>query len=436
MTTRRDFIVSTATASVFAAFAWRPLARTAGGELRPVADRATGLPLLKLPPDFSYVSTGWRREPMADGNSVPGAHDGMGVFVQDDGRTAVLVRNHEIIQGPLIGAAPVYDPRGGGGTTTLGFDLAKGEWLSSRVSLAGTTRNCAGGPTPWGTWLTCEEITFEPGEDGFERAHGFVFEVPAVGVGEPRPLTGLGRFWHEAAAVDPSSGIVYLTEDESSAGLYRFVPGNTDVGGAESLRGSGRLQMLAIENRPNFTGRWPVGLTLAVAWVDVDDPTAASRSVFRQGFARGGMRFKRLEGCWWDDGHLYFASTTGGAAGKGQIWELEPATARLRVLYESPGRDVLDCPDNLTMMTNGSLLVCEDGGAPTRLAMLASSGALATVAENNVVLDGTKGFTGDYRDGEWCGVCQAGDWVFANLQSPGITLAITGPWDEFARRLQ
>ena len=158
--------------------------------------------------------------------------------------------------------------------------------------------------------------------------------------------------------------------------------------------------------------------------------------MFRQGFARGGMRFKRLEGCWWDDGYLYFASTTGGAAGKGQIWELEPATARLRVLYESPGRDVLDCPDNLTMMTNGSLLVCEDGGAPTRLAMLASSGALATVAENNVVLDGTKGFTGDYRDGEWCGVCQAGDWVFANLQSPGITLAITGPWDEFARRLQ
>ena len=436
MATRRDFIAFTATASIIAGLAWRPLARTPAPELRPVPDGTTGVPLLKLPPDFRYVSHGWRRDPMDDGNRVPGLHDGMGAFVQDDGRTVILVRNHEITEAPLIGDAAVYDPRCGGGTTTVRFDLAQGEWLDSRVSLAGTYKNCAGGPTPWGSWLTCEEALADPATTGVERPHGFVFEVPANGVGDPSPLTGLGRFKHEAAAIDPSTGIVYLTEDETRCGLYRFVPNGRDPADGRSLRGPGRLQMLAIEGRSNFTGRWPAGLSLPVSWVDIDDPTrSGGRSVFRQGHARGAMRFERLEGCWWDDGHLYFVSTTGGTAGKGQIWELDASAARLRLLYESPGRTVLDSPDNLVMMTNGTLLLCEDGGTPSRLSMLAPSGALTSFAENNVVLEGTRGFNGDFRDSEWCGVCQAGDWVFANLQIPGITLAITGPWDEFMKRV-
>ena len=437
MTTRRDFLALTATASVFAGLAWRPLARASDRiELIDVPDRTTGVPLLKLPPDFSYVSHGWRRDPMEDGNRVPGLHDGMGAFLQEDGHTVVLVRNHEITKAPLFWDAAVYDPRCGGGTTTLAFDLDNGEWLGSRASLAGTNKNCAGGPTPWGSWLTCEETTVGPGPSGVERRHGFVFEVPANGVGDVRPLMGLGRFKHEAAAVDPATGIVYLTEDEQRAGLYRFVPDGQGPGSPGSLHGPGRLQMLAIEGRPNFTGRWPAGLSLSVAWVDIEDPARiGARSVFRQGHALGGLRFKRLEGCWWDDGHLYFVSTSGGAAGMGQIWELDAPAARLRLLYESPGRTVLDGPDNLMMMTNGALLLCEDGSRPSRLSMLTPSGRVATIAENNVVLDGTKGFQGDFRDSEWCGACQAGDWVFANLQIPGITLAITGPWDEFLSQI-
>ena len=421
----------TATASAVVGFARRPLARTTPGNLRPVADLATGEHLLRLPPGFSYISHDWRGDPMADGRGVPGAHDGMGAFLQRDDRTVVLVRNHEIIRGPLLGDAAVYDPLGGGGTTTLSFDLANGEWLKTRVSLAGTVRNCAGGPTPWGSWLTCEELVVDPGTQGAERSHGFVFEVPATGVGDTRPLTGLGRFQHEAAVVDPGTGIVYLTEDETECGLYRFVPAGNPSGG-DGLRGPGRLQMLAIDGRRNFSGRWPTGLRLPTAWVDIDDPEAQRVSVFRQGHARGGMRFKRLEGCWWDDGHLYFVSTSGGRAGRGQVWELDAAVDRLRLLYESPGREVLDSPDNIVVMNNGALLLCEDGDGPTRLSMLTAAGSVLPVAQNNAVLDGVKGFSGDYRGGEWCGVCQVGEWVFANLQDPGMTLAITGPWDDLA----
>ena len=437
MATRRQLLGSAVTATAVAASAltWRQrsvAARVQQPLLRPVADQTTGVSLLKLPPDFTYRSFSWSLEATDDGNIVSGLHDGMGVFVGEDGRTATLVRNHEITLAPLLAPEPVYDPRCGGGTTTLGFDLERGEWLSSRVSLAGTYKNCSGGPTPWGSWLTCEETTADPRTHGVTREHGYVFEVPALGAGDPRPITGLGRFRHEAAAIDPDTGIVYLTEDKRRAGLYRFVPAGP-ASGAASLRGAGRLQMLAIDGRPNFKGRWRTGLTLPVAWVDIDDPeTTAGLSTFRQGFAQGGFTFRRLEGCWLDEGRLYFASTDGGAADKGQIWELAVREQHLRLLYESPGAETLDMPDNLVTLPGGALLLCEDGDAPTRLRLLTAAGDVVTVAENAVVLDGLKGFSGDYRAGEWCGVCRAGDWVFANLQEPGITFAITGPWEALA----
>ena len=444
MATRRELLV-TATATVIGALARhgsaeQPPAAPIHWPLEPVADETTGEPLLKLPPDFTYRSLYWSLSgTLSDGSTATGLPDDMGVFPDPDGRAVTLVRNHEITLAPLLPGAPVYDRRCGGGTTTLRFDLSSGEWLSSRSSLAGTYKNCSGGPTPWGSWLTCEETLADPSTHRVERPHGYVFEVPANGDGDPRPITGLGRFVHEAAAVDPRTGIVYLTEDRSRAGLYRFVP-SRDPLRPQSLRGAGQLQMLAIEGRRNFRGLWRGGNGLPVAWVDIADPTASSQSVFRQGELGGGMRFRRLEGCWYDDDHLYFVSTNGGRSRNGQIWDLHLREQQLSLLYESPGSDVLCMPDNLTMMPDGSLLLCEDcagsflfGRArPTRLRRLSPGGQLTTVAENNMRLDGLYGLHGDYRQGEWCGVCRAGDWVFANVQKPGITFAITGPWEDIA----
>ena len=431
MTTRRDFLSASATALALAGL-WRQSAAApfAVGGLVPTADEATGAPLLKLPPGFRYRSFSWALEATDDGNVVSGLHDGMGAFVDADGGTATLVRNHEITLAPPLAPEPCYDPSCGGGTTTLRFDLRRGEWLSCRVSLAGTYRNCGGGVTPWGIWLSCEETTADPATARVERPHGFVFAVPADGAGDAAPLAGLGRFVHEAAAVDPRTGIVYLTEDEGRAGLYRFVPEGAP--GAEALRGPGRLQMLALDSRPPRAGAWRQGVSLPVGWVDIDNPQGIGRdAVFRQGSARGGMRFRRLEGCCWDAGHLYFVSTDGGLAGKGQVWDLDLAADTLRLFYEAGRDDALDMPDNIAPTPSGALLLCEDhDDPPSRLCMLTPAGEVSALAENNVVLDGLKGWRGDYREAEWCGACWAGDWLFANLQEPGITFAITGPWEE------
>ena len=434
MATRRQLLASavSGTALAVSAFALKGRATTRRPvrELHPVADQTTGATLLRLPPGFTYKSASWSLDATDDGNVVSGLHDGMGAFPAADGRTVTLVRNHEITLAPLLADRPVYDPTCGGGTTTLTFDAVAGDWLSSRVSLAGTYKNCSGGPTPWGSWLTCEETLADPSTDRVSRRHGFVFEVPADGVGDPRPIPGLGRFKHEAAAVDPATGVVYLTEDERRAGLYRFLPAAGAMG-SEALRESGQLQMLAIDGRREPEDR--PGSAAPVAWVDIDDPEALDgRAVFDQGEARGGKTFRRLEGCWFDDGRLYFVSTTGGSAGKGQVWELSVADDRLTLIYESPGRETLDMPDNLVSLPGLGLLLCEDGGSPTRLRLLTNDGEIVTVAENAVVLDGLRGFNGDFRGGEWCGACRAGDWLFVNLQVPGITFAITGPWETLA----
>lgn len=432
MTKRRNFLAASATAAALAGLSWRGLAAgkaKAPRQLVPVSDETTGVPLLHLPPGFRYKSFSWSLEAADDGNIVSGLHDGMGAFVNADGDAVTLVRNHEIALAPLLAPAPFYDARCGGGTTTLRFDLRRGEWLSCRVSLAGTYKNCAGGVTPWGSWLSCEETTADPATHRVDAPHGYAFEVPADGVGDAVPLVGLGRFKHEAASVDPRSGHVYLTEDEQRAGLYRFVPTGGAAGPA-ALRGPGVLQMLAVDGgRPAL---WLQGMAAPVAWVDIDNPEGIGRdSVFRQGSARGGMSFKRLEGCCYDAGHLYFVSTNGGFAGKGQVWDLDIDASRLRLFFEAGIGDALNMPDNIAVAPNGALLLCEDhDDVPSRLCALLPSGDLATIAENNVVLRDFKGFRGDFRSAEWCGACWVGDWVFANLQEPGITFAITGPWED------
>ena len=407
------------------------------GPIAPVRDEATGLPLLELPTGFRYISFGWTGDLMDDGQRTPAAHDGMAAFAWA-GRVR-LIRNHELTMGPAIGAPSLtYDVAAGGGTTTLDFDGSRGAWLGARASLGGTVRNCAGGPTPWGSWLTCEESVAEPGTNQpFRQVHGYIFEVPLDGSSTREPLVAMGRFVHEAVAIDPATGIVYETEDARRAGFYRFLPKNR-----ERLSDGGSLQMLAIAGRPRVDTRTAqrVGSTYTVTWVPIDQPDRAhvggerpgsGGGVFEQGWLRGGAAFARLEGAWFGGGKVYVTATSGGDAAMGQVWELDVATNSLRLVFESPGASVLNMPDNICVSPRRGLVLCEDATQNPCVRGLTVDGRLFTFARNNVVLAGqSRGMSGDFRAREFAGATYSpdGQWLFLNIQSPGMTLAITGPW--------
>jgi secreted PhoX family phosphatase len=262
--------------------------------------------------------------------------------------------------------------------------------------------------------------------------------VPSDGIARPEPIEAMGRFVHEAVGVDPSTGIVYETEDRGDAGLYRFVP---KIPG--KLAAGGVLEMLAVEGRPGFDTRRGLrrGEELPVSWVAIGDPLRPHRDaqekdtqgVFHQGAAKGGARFARLEGAWFGEGRLVFTSTSGGAAQRGQVWQLDPKRSRLTLLYESPGPAELDGPDNLCVSPRGGLVICEDGEKEQHIRGLTRDGRLFAFARNTVVLRGEKNaIAGDFSDQEFAGACFSpdGQWLFVNIQTPGITFAITGPWGD------
>ena len=404
------------------------------GPLVPVADSTTGLPLLQLPEGFRYVSFGWTGDPLEGGGVTPGAHDGMAAFAGPDGLVH-LVRNHELSPAPAFAPWLAYDPAAGGGTTTVVFNPATERVERARASLSGTLRNCAGGPTSWGSWLTCEETILGPEDNpALTARHGYVFEVPLDSAPSRRPLTAMGRFVHEAVAVDPATSIVYQTEDANRAGCYRFVP--TSAG---RLAEGGRLQMLAVRGRPraDLRTRQLTRVPMGVYWVDIAVPDVArpgreGQSVFDQGRRVGGAMFARLEGAWHNDGRIYLTSTSGGDAQMGQVWELTPASDELRLVYESPGGHELNMPDNLTVSPRGGLVLCEDGTANPCVHGLTQDGHITRFARNNVVLAGERNaLAGDYRASEFAGAAFSPDgrWLFVNVQNPGITMAITGPWE-------
>jgi secreted PhoX family phosphatase len=396
--------------------------------------------LLALPEGFEYIAFGRAGDAMSDGRPAPRGHDGMAAF-NVNGKIR-LVRNHEINnrlakEGVAISDGKPYDRLAGGGTTTLIIDPKTRRVIKDFVSLSGTLQNCAGGPTPWGSWITCEEtvlgkrkFTDSQGRElgGFSEPHGYCFEVPANSdtIVTPVPLKAMGRFVHEAIAVDPRTGIVYETEDYGTAGFYRFIPKKKG-----SLREGGRLQMLAIKDRKDYDTRTAqkTGVMLPVAWVDIDDPDPAATdsdplAVFKQGKAKGGATFARLEGCWHGGGSIFFTATSGGDKLLGQVWEYRPeknSDGNIRLFFESPAVEVLDRPDNVCVTPRGGLIICEDGSNEQFLRGLTSDGRIFDFAKN--VVPG-------FERMEFAGATFSpdGETLFVNIQTPGITFAIWGPW--------
>lgn len=416
--------------------------------------------ILDLPKDFSYRVISRFGEIMSDGLEVPYKADGMGCIPLGRSRVA-LVRNHELQPtdlnyGPAgmkrhlsarIDKSKAYDIAADGhalpgGTTTLIYDLARQKLVSQHLSLTGTAVNCAGGVTPWGSWLSCEE-TVAKAVNGLSKDHGWVFEVPgrAKGLVEAVPLKAMGRFQHEAACVDPRTGIVYMTEDNFGDGclFYRFLPHALG-----DLAKGGRLQALGLRDGSGLDTSnhdqvlWGQGDLKDVRWIDLDGVESPDADLRLRGRQAGAAVFARGEGIHFGDGEMFFTCTSGGAARHGQIMRYAPspsegqaqerdAPGRLQLFLESANEKVFDFGDNLTVAPWGHLIVCEDRYSDTKrnhLRGVTPDGKVYTIARNVF-----------RENAELAGACFSpdGSTLFVNIYWPGMTLAITGPWRAFAR---
>ena len=478
----------------------RPSRKRGYGELELRSPINGGEAWLALPAHFSYSVLSRIGDPMSDGTLTPRACDGMGAFA--DGRHGVrLVRNHEIrfagsgaaatqgqyVVGREVGGAAAQlsgHLRSGGSRGEHDHQLRPsrlppdGGNVADFVSNVGTVVNCAGGVHPrLNAWFTCEEIVQEPGNptgspEAQTQRHGYVYPVPAgltlaQAPARPQPVVAMGRFAHEAVAVDPASGIIFETEDAGSgqgSGFYRFLPNNP----ANPYAG-GTLQILSVVDPPNATrdlrDGFPAGTTFEAEWINITEPNPPGsnvNTVFEQGYAAGAALFNRLEGIFYGDRSIFFVSTSGGNAkngdvnaadesgraypeGYGQIWEYHLDHGLLQLLYESPGGSVLDSPDNLAISPRGGIVLCEDDasdgnhaqpgedpdfdvspyhdGSRNRLVGLTIEGEAFPFAENA------------FNDAELAGACWSPDgrFLFCNifgedLAGTGGTVAITGPW--------
>jgi secreted PhoX family phosphatase len=407
--------------------------------------------VLDLPKGFEYRVVARAGATMTDGFIVPARQDGMAAFPGSAGHT-ILVCNHEVSTGSSARNGPfgnrnelfrkldgdlVYDKGRNdqpclGGTTTMVYDTRSRRLVRSFLSLAGTIRNCAGGPTPWNSWITCEE-TVERAGGVLDKDHGYCFDVPATSepaIAEPKPLKDMGRFNHEAVAVDPVSGIVYQTEDRDDGLIYRFIPRTRN-----RLAEGGRLQALAIDGRPRMdTRNWveraiSTRAPLDVTWIDLDDVDASDDDLRHRGFEKSASRFARGEGMWYGRNAVYFACTNGGRARKGQIWRYttsphegtakeKDAPGKLELFIEPDDGTLVENADNVTVTPWGDLILCEDGSRDQYLVGVTPEGSIYKFGRNAISSSEFAGAT----------FSPDGTTLFVNIQGEGLTLAITGPW--------
>ena len=406
---------------------------------------------LDLPAGFSYNIISQAGNIMNDGFLVPGAADGMAAFSHESDKV-ILIRNHELSpkskskgafgkDNELLGnldKTQFYDYGKGdtpslGGTTSLVYNEHNGKVELEYLSLAGTNRNCAGGPTPWGSWISCEEDVSGKGER-HEKNHGYNFEVSAssaMQIAKPIPLKAMGRFNHEAICVSPENSIVYQTEDRSDGLIYRFIP---DV--PTKLHEGGKLQALAIRGQKSFkTNNWSkrtldLFTPLEVEWIDLENVDSNDDDLRHRGFAAGAAEFARGEGMWHGQGEIFFACTNGGPENLGQVFKYIPSPfegtdrelespGKIILFAESDNKNILKNCDNLTVSPWGDVILCEDH-KDAFLRGITPEGKIYTFGHN----------VGSKSEFAGATFSPSGKTLFVNIQGPGDTLAITGPWDK------
>lgn len=459
-TTRRQALARTGAAGAAVAFSGALSELFAGTASAQATGGSTGygplVPdpegLLDLPKGFRYKVVSREGDPLPSGEGrTPSNFDGMAAFPASRDHHGAgkggtwLVRNHE---NRMDGRVPVptaegvtYDPEAKGGCTVVHLDKDN-DVLEERVGIAGTSTNCAGGPSLWDTWLTCEETEFKAGEDGYTKDHGYIFEV---GFDKRRPtsvepLTAMGRFQHEAVAFDPNNGTVYETEDafEKPFGLfYRFLP-KKPKGGYGSLHAGGTLQAMRVPGVPDLSAVRETGKTFrGIQWVDVPDPLAQETPIRFQDFGKDGITHgQKLEGCYWGGSCVYFVSSyarsSEGSQGDhfGQIWRYDPHARSLTlVIVFGPGTDVQlpgEEPDNICLAPGGGLMVCEDGAGAQHVFGLTKRGKVYAMARGAQNI----GTPEEPEWGEFAGVTFSPDHrtMYVNCYTPGTTFAVTGPW--------
>ncbi|MFP8876515.1 MAG: alkaline phosphatase PhoX [Myxococcota bacterium] len=314
------------------------------------------------------------------------APDGAAVFPTEDGGW-IYVSNSERSR-----------PNGGVGALRFSTD---GEIVDAYSILDGTNRNCAGGLTPWGTWLSCEEDFF--------LGRGRVVECDPTGAADPVFLPGMGLFVHEAVAVDPATHQIYETEDRSDGGFYRFTPADPQPDGRSDLR-SGTLEIAVVENFAAVL----VGGSSGVSWETIPDPFANPVSTRKQ--VAGRASFNGGEGIWYAENRVYFSTK-----GDRNIWVYDIAAASLSLFYESMSFE----PDNVAVSPGGDVLVAEDGPG-MQLVAITDGGQLVPLVE--VVDHSRSEIAGPAFDPSGTRLYLSSQRGATGSSSSGVTYEISGPF--------
>jgi uncharacterized protein len=461
--------------------AGRHVSPPSGRPFPPLIDDPNGI--LALPAGFSYRIVTYAGRTELDGGlgKTPSNHDGTAVFSVARNRLR-LVQNHELgAHGSEFGVphvpGTVYDPGAefGGGCTVIETDRdagLRGEW----VGISGTVTNCAGGPTPWGTWLTCEETETRAGtawnslghSGTYQLDHGYVFEVfsdPAQAP-LPKPIKAFGRYAHEALALDPTRRRVYLSEDASSPNglFYRWTapkgvhlgPGIADqLGATDGVLEAMQIRLDDGSVLPDvaYLTSAQLGRPFQVTWLAVPDRDGTTTSVRKQFAATGEVtRGKKFEGVYSDGNGVYVVNSFAFGSSDlpadavkhdGMVWYYDYAAQTIRLVTYFPHQATaetgakaryddltFDGPDNVTVTPWGSLVLAEDGAGASHVLSSVPGGPTYAIARN-MLSNGTSNGAPTYSDFTGPTFSPDGKILFVNIQVPGITLAITGPWQKY-----